>query len=106
MLVTKLIPFVWGLLALLVVGTAYLIIEGVRVNKLFAESIVGRLVRTLVVVVIIELYSVAIVTYAYLVFYPEGVLFIMPIMLLWVVSLVYAIFAVRAAKQQVTKLIK
>ncbi len=105
MSVITLIPLVWTGLTLLVIGTAYLIVEGVRVNRLFAESIVGRLVRTLVVVVIIELYSVAIVTYAYLMFYPEGVLFILPIMLLWIVSLLYAIFAVRAAKQQVSKLI-
>ena|SRR6266403_928682 len=98
--------FLWLALALLVVGSVYLIVEGARVHSLFADSIVGRLVKTLVIVLLIELYSLGIVCFAYITFYPKGVVVLLPIVLLWLISLIYAIFAIRDAKQEVTKLMK
>ncbi len=96
----------WVALALLVLGSIYLIVEGVKVHKLFAESVVGRLIKTLVIVFLIELYSLGIVSFAFITFYPKGLLVLLPIVLLWLVSLVYAISAVRSAKQEVSRLVK
>lgn len=97
--------YLWLALALLVMGSIYLIIEGYKVHKLFADSIVGKLVKILVVVLLIELYSLGIVCYALLLFYPKGVLVLLPIVLLWIVSLGFAIFGVRSAKQEVSNLV-
>jgi len=101
----NLTTYLWISLALLIAGSFYLIIEGYKVHKLFADSVVGRLVKALVVVFLIELYSLGIVCYAFIFFYPRGTLVLLPIVLLWLVTLVFAIFAVNSAKQQVTGLI-
>ena len=98
--------YLWIGIAALIFGSIYLIIEGVKVHKIFAESIVGRLVKTLVLVLLIELYSLGLVSLAFVRFYPSGLAFILPIVFLWIVSLVYAIFAVRSAKQEVVNLTK
>lgn len=102
----ELTTYLWLALGLLVIGSVYLIVEGYKVHKLFADSIVGRLVKTLVVVLLIEIYSLGIVTFAFLFFYPKGTVVLIPIVSLWILSLIFAIFSVRSAKQEVTRLIK
>ncbi len=102
----NLVLYLWIALGVLVVGSIYLIVEGYRVHKLFAESIVGKLVKALVVVFLIELYSLGVVSYAFIFFYPKGTVVLFPIVLLWIVSLFFAIFAVRGAKKEVTNLMK
>lgn len=101
----NLATYLWLALGVLVIGSIYLIIEGYRVHKLFAESVVGRLVKTLVIVLLIELYSLGTVCYAFLFFYSAGAIVLFPIVLLWIASLGIAIFAVRSAKQEVTRLV-
>lgn len=98
--------YLWIGIGVLVIGSVYLTIAGVKVHRIFADSIVGRLVKTLVVVLLIELYSLGLVSFAFVRFYPKGILFILPIVFLWIISLVYAIFAVRSAKQEVNRLTK
>jgi hypothetical protein len=96
--------YLWLALGLLLIGSIYLIIEGYKVHKIFAESIVGRLVRTLVAVMIIELYSLGTATYAFLVFNPKGTVVILPIVLLLLISLVFAIVSITGAKKEVANL--
>jgi hypothetical protein len=98
--------YLWAGLGILALGSVYLIVEGVKVHKLFSDSIVGKLVNILVVVLIIEMSSLGIVCYAFLVFYPKGTVVLIPIVLLWIVSLGFAIAGVRSAKQQVSILVK
>ena len=98
--------YLWVGIGILLIGSVYLIVEGVKVQKIFADSIVGRLVKTLVVVLLIELYSLGLVSFAFVRFYPKGLIFILPIVFLWIVSLAYAILAVRGAKQEVANLTK
>ncbi|MDR3642320.1 MAG: hypothetical protein P4L74_01665 [Candidatus Doudnabacteria bacterium] len=96
--------YLWFALALLVLGSVYLIVEGYKVHKLFAESVVGKLIKALVVVFLIELYSLGIVSFAFFFFYPRGAVVLLPILALWIVSLIFAILAVRTAKNQVSNL--
>jgi len=103
---SDLTTYLWIALALLVIGSVYLIVEGYKVHKIFAESIVGKLVKALVVVFLIELYSLGIVSYAFVFFYPKGTLVLLPIVGLWLVCLLFAIIAIRSAKQEVTGLMK
>jgi len=98
--------YLWLALGLLVLGSVYLIIEGYKVHKIFSESIVGRLVKILVVVLLIELYSLGIVCYALLFFSPKGAVVLLPIVILWIISLAFAIVGVRSAKQEVARLMK
>lgn len=103
---TNLSIYLWSALALLLVGSVYLIVEGVRVHKIFADSIVGRLVKTLVIVFLIELYSLCMVSYAFITFKPQAVIVILPIVVLWILTLVFAIVAIRGAKQEMVGLTK
>lgn len=103
---SNLTPYLWIALAILVIGSLYLMYEGYRVHKLFADSIVGKLVKALVVVFLIELYSLGIVSYAFVFFYPKGTLVLLPIVVLWIISLLFAIFAIRSAKKEVSILFK
>jgi hypothetical protein len=96
--------YLWIALVLLVIGSIYLIVEGYKVHKLFAESVVGKLVKALVAVFLIELYSLGIVSFAFFFFYPRGAIVLLPILALWIVSLIFAILAVRTAKNQVSNL--
>ena len=98
--------YLWIALGLLVIGSIYLIIEGYKVHKLFVESVVGKLVKALVVVLLIEIYSLGIVVVAFLTFSPKGTVVLIPIVFLWLVSLAFAIAAIRSAKHEVTKLVK
>ncbi len=99
-------PYLWAALGILAAGSVYLIVEGYKVHKLFAESIVGKLVKALVVVYLIELYSLGVVTFAFFFYYPRGLVVLLPILALWIVSLLFAIFAIRSAKQEVSRLVK
>jgi hypothetical protein len=98
--------YLWIGIGVLVAGSLYLMALGIIVQKLFADSVVGRLVKTLMVVVLIELYSLGLVCYAFVRFYPNGIIFILPIIFLWIISLGYAIFAIRGAKREVSILTK
>ena len=102
---TNITTYLWLALAVLILGSLYLIAEGYKVHKLFADSIVGKLVKVLVIVFLIELYSLGIVTYAFMFFYPKGLVVLLPIVILWIASLIFAIYAIRSAKREVTKLI-
>jgi hypothetical protein len=98
--------YLWIALVFLALGSIYLIVEGYKVHKLFLESVVGKLVKALVVVLIIELYSLGIAVFAFLVINPKSAGVLLPIVLLWIASLAFAINAVRSAKKEVTKLVK
>lgn len=103
---SNLTNYLWIALGVLILGSIYLIVEGYKVQKLFTDSIVGKLVKALVVVFLIELYSLGVVSYAFVFFYPKGTIVLLPIVLLWIISLLFAIFAIRSAKAEVTSLIK
>src|SRR3989338_1302774 len=93
--------YLWVGIGILLIGSVYLIVEWVKVQKIFADSIVGRLVKTLVVVLLIELYSLGLVSFAFVRFYPKGLFFFFPLFFLWIVSLVYLIIAERGAGKKV-----
>jgi hypothetical protein len=89
-------------ITLLFIGSAYLIIEGYRVYKLFQESVIGKLVKTLVVVLIIMLYTLGLLSVLYVVETNAQKLEpLIPIAGLWILNVSFVIAAVRTAKKQV-----
>lgn len=102
----NLFAYLWVALAILILGSIYLIIEGYKVHKIFADSIVGKLVKALVLVFLIELYSLGLVMFAFFFFYPKAGMVLLPIVALWIISLFFAIFAIRSAKVQMVGTIK
>jgi hypothetical protein len=106
MTIDFLFPFLYAGFLILVLGSAYLIYEAVKVHRLFADSIVGKLVKTLVIVVIIELYSLGVVSWAFLNFFRRGVYMLLPIVGLWILCVIYSAYAVRGARAEVGALLK
>ena len=98
--------YLWLALVILAVGSVYLIFLGYKVGKFFSDSIVGKLVKALVVVFIIEVYSVSIVCYALIKFSPKAISVLLPVVLLWIVSMGFAIFAIRSAKRDMMSVLK
>lgn len=98
--------YLWLGLLVVIIGSIVLILQGFKVNRLFADSLVGKLVKTLVVVLLIELASLGVISFAFLFFYPRGFWVVLPVIALWVISLFYAIAAVKDTTDQVTKLTK
>lgn len=98
--------YLWGAILVLVLGSGYLIYLAYHVHKVFADSIVGKLVKALVVILLITLYSLGVVCYTLLKFYPKGITALLPIVILWIISLGFAIFSVKSAKDQVLNLTK
>lgn len=98
--------YLWVALTILGLGSIYLIVLGYKVNHLFADSIVGKLVKTLVLVFLIELYSLGIVIFVLIKFSPKSIVVLLPIVMLWIVSLGFAVFAIRSAKADMVKLTK
>ena len=96
--------YFWMALGLLVLGSIYLIIEGYRVHRMFADSVVGRLVKILVAVFVIEMYSLGVVSFAFVYFNSKNAVVLLPIAILWLVSLGFALYGVRSAKKEVYKL--
>ncbi|MCL5008957.1 MAG: hypothetical protein M1400_01290 [Patescibacteria group bacterium] len=103
---SDLVTYFWLALGLLALGSVYLIVDGYRVHKIFADSIVGRLVKILVTVFIIEMYSLGVVSFAFVFLNPKNAIILLPIAVLWLVSLGIAIYGVRAAKKDMDKLIR
>lgn len=99
-------PFLYAGFGVLLLGSLYLIVEALKVHRLFADSIIGRLVKTLVIVVVIELYSLGVVSYAFLSFFRRGVFMLLPIVGLWILCVIYSAYAVRGARTEVGSLIK
>jgi hypothetical protein len=95
----------WIGLGLLLVGSVYLIIEGYRVHKLFTNSIIGKLVQTLVVVVLVELYSLGVISYAMLSLSPRGIIVLIPIVGLWIMCIVYSIYSIHSTRKEVAGLV-
>ncbi len=101
-----LLPFLYAGFAILLLGSIYLVVEALKVHRLFADSIIGRLVKTLVIVVIIELYSLGVVSYAFFSFFRRGIFMLLPIVGLWILCVIYSAYAVRGARTEVGVLIK
>lgn len=100
------ITILWVSIAVLGIGSFYLIWEGFKVYRLFSNSIVGKLVKTLVIVLLIELYSLGVASFAFVSFEPTNSYVLLPVVFLWLCSLAYAIYAVRQAHNEVNRLIK
>ncbi|MFA6272915.1 MAG: hypothetical protein WC673_00250 [Candidatus Paceibacterota bacterium] len=89
----------------LVAGSIYLFIKGREVYNLVKGSLVGKITKALVFTMLVEMYSLGIVTTAYMFENSEkGVMVGLPIFLIWFVVFVWSLRTLIKAKQEVSKL--
>ena len=96
--------YLWISLAVLIVGSIYLIIEGYKVTNFLRNPLWANWLRRLW-----RFFNRIIFTggcqLRFCLLLPKRHDSVLPIVLLWIVSLVFAIFAVQSAKREVTSLI-
>lgn len=89
----------------LIVGSVYLFMKGSSVYRMVKGSLVGRITNILVVSMLVGMYSLGIITTAYMFEnVNSGVLLGAPIFLVWFVMFVWAMKTLVSASNEVHKL--
>lgn len=89
----------------LIAGSIYLFVKGREVYNMVKGSLVGKITKALVFTMLVEMYSLGVVTTAYMFENAEkGVAVGLPIFVIWFVVFVWSIRTLVKAKQEVSKL--
>jgi len=88
----------------LIGGSIYIFARGSGVYKMVKGSLVGNLTKTLVFSVLVEMYSLGIVSTAYMFADERGTYWVIPVFVIWFISFVATIKVLRQAKAEADKL--
>ncbi|MFH1452556.1 MAG: hypothetical protein ABIH00_01085 [Armatimonadota bacterium] len=88
----------------LIAGSIYIFVRGRGVYKLVKGSLIGNLTKTLVFSVLIEMYSLGIVSTAFMYCEERGVYLVLPVFFIWFISFIATIRVLRTAKTEADKL--
>jgi hypothetical protein len=89
----------------LIVGSIYLFVKGRQVYNMVKGSMIGKITKTLVVTMMVEMYSLGIVTTAYM--YENvnnGVVVGIPIFAIWFVMFIWSMKTLIAARNEIHKM--
>lgn len=84
----------------LIIGSIYLFIKGKHVYALVKGSLVGKVVRILVITMMIEMYSLGIVSTGFMYCSTKGVYVVLPIFLVWFIMFVLTMKVLMKAEQE------
>lgn len=90
----------------LIAGSIYIYVMGRGVYKLVKGSLVGKLTKILVLSVLVEMYSLGIVSTGYMFSDERGTYLVLPIFLVWFISFIASIRVLRQAKKEADSLTK
>ena len=89
----------------LIAGSVYLLIKGRQVYNMVKGSMIGKITKTLVATMLVEMYSLGIVTTAYMYADEErGVLVGIPIFLIWFIMFIWSMKTLISARNEVHKM--
>jgi hypothetical protein len=88
----------------LIGGSIYIFVRGSGVYKMVKGSLVGNLTKTLVFSVLIEMYSLGIVSTALMFCDENGVYLVLPVFFIWFISFIATLRVLRQAKVEADKL--
>ncbi|MCX6720170.1 MAG: hypothetical protein NTV36_03645 [Candidatus Staskawiczbacteria bacterium] len=88
----------------LVGGSIYIFIRGSGVYKMVKGSLIGNLTKTLVFSVLVEMYSLGIVSTALMFCNENSVYLVLPVFFVWFISFIATIRVLRQAKAEADKL--
>jgi hypothetical protein len=88
----------------LIGGSIYIFARGMGVYKLVKGSLVGNLTKTLVFSVLVEMYSLGIVSTFYMFREETGVYIVLPVFFVWFISFIATIRVLGQAKKEADKL--
>ena len=85
----------------LIVGSLYLFFKGKHVYSLVKGSLVGKVIEILIYIMIIEMYSLFIVSTAYMYSSIKSVYIVLPIFVLWLVTFILALKVLINAEKEI-----
>jgi len=88
----------------LIAGSIYIFLKGRSVYSMVKGSLIGRLTKTLVFSILIEMYCLGIVCTAYMFSDEQSTYLVLPVFMVWFVAFVASIRVLRQAKIEVEKL--
>ena len=89
----------------LIIGSIYLFVKGRFVYSMVRGSLVGKITKALVFTMLIEMYSIGILFTAFMyVDGVKGVLFSLPIFVIWYIVFLWCVDVLEKAKAEITKL--
>jgi|GEM_PF-865233 len=88
----------------LIAGSIYIFVKGRGVYNLVKGSLVGKLTRTLVLTVLVEMYSLGIVCTAFMFCDENGTYLVIPVFGVWFLVFVWTLKILRDAKKETDKL--
>jgi uncharacterized paraquat-inducible protein A len=84
----------------LIAGSIYLFIKGKHVYNLVKGSLIGNVVKVLVSTMMVEMYSLGIVSTAFMFCSTNGIYVVLPIFAIWFVMFVWSMKALMKAGEQ------
>ena len=88
----------------LIAGSIYIFVKGKSVYQLVKGSLIGKLTKVLVTTVLVEMYSLGIVTTALMFCDQRGVFLGIPIFAVWFVVFLATLKVLRDARREAEKL--
>lgn len=88
----------------LIAGSIYLFLKGKDVYKLVKGSLIGKLTKVLVTTILIEMYSLGIVTTVLMLVDERGIYLGLPVFLIWFVVFILTLKVLGDARKEVEKM--
>jgi len=85
---------------ILIIGSVYVLIKGKHVYALVKDSLVGKVIRILVYIMMVVMYSLGIVSTAFMYYSEEGIYIVLPIFLIWLVTFTVTIKTLMNAEKE------
>jgi len=85
---------------ILVIGSIYLYIKGRKVYLLVKGSLVGRITKVLVVTMLVEMYSLGIISTVYMFSDEQGVWWVLPVFAIWFITFIWTLKVLFSAQKE------
>jgi len=89
---------------ILIAGSIYIFVKGRGVYTMVKGSLVGKLTKTLVITVLVEMYSLGIVCTAFMFCDERSIYLVLPVFLVWFIVFIASLKVLQNAKKEVEKL--
>ena len=88
----------------LIAGSIYLFVKGRGVYKMVKGSLIGKLTKVLVITILVEMYSLGIVTTVLMMVYSAGVFLGLIVFLVWFIVFIMTLKVLGDARKEVEKM--
>ncbi|MFA6272366.1 MAG: hypothetical protein WC693_04680 [Patescibacteria group bacterium] len=89
---------------ILIGGSIYIFVKGRSVYQLVKGSLVGKITKVLVYTMLVEMYSLGIVSTAYMFENAKGVYWVLPVFTGWFITFVWSLKTLKSAGEEAKKI--